>query len=196
MYSLLLSHLLPVQIWSRKWQPIPVFLPGKFHGQKSLAGYSPWGCKESDAIEHARSAHLYRLQVFLPEMPFLGFLGSSAGRESPCNTGDPGSIPGSGSSPEEGIGYSLQYSWASLMAQKVKNPPAMQETWVWSLGWEGPLEGGHGNPLQNWGFPSGSDSKEPVCHAGDLGSIIESGRFPWRREWQHTPEFLPGEFHG
>ena len=142
MYSLLLSHLLPVQIWSRKWQPIPVFLPGKFHGQKSLAGYSPWGCKESDAIEHARSAHLYRLQVFLPEMPFLGFLGSSAGRESPCNTGDPGSIPGSGSSPEEGIGYSLQYSWASLMAQKVKNPPAMEDNRVWSLAWEDPLEKG------------------------------------------------------
>jgi len=38
--------------WSRKWQPAPVFLPGKFHGQRSLAGYSPWGCKESDTTEH------------------------------------------------------------------------------------------------------------------------------------------------
>ena len=38
-------------LWSRKWQPVPVFLPGKFHGQKSLAGYSPWGRKESDATE-------------------------------------------------------------------------------------------------------------------------------------------------
>ena len=37
--------------WSRKWQPAPVFLPGKFHGQRSLAGYSPWGCKESDTTE-------------------------------------------------------------------------------------------------------------------------------------------------
>ena len=38
-------------LWSRKWQPVPVFLPGKFHGQRSLAGYSPWGRKESDATE-------------------------------------------------------------------------------------------------------------------------------------------------
>ena len=59
-----------------------------------------------------------------------GSLGSSAGEESACNAGDSGSIPGSGSSPGEGIGYPLQYSWASLVAQVVKNLPAMQETWV------------------------------------------------------------------
>ena len=64
------------------------------------------------------------------------------GRESACNEGDSGSIPGSGRSPEEGIGYALQYSWASLMAQSVKNPPAMWETWIQSLGWEDPLEEG------------------------------------------------------
>ena len=40
--------------WCRKWQPIPVFLPGKFHGQRSLVGYSPWGCKELDMTEHAQ----------------------------------------------------------------------------------------------------------------------------------------------
>ena len=49
-------------------------------------------------------------------------------------------IPGLGRSTEEGIGYQLQCSWASLVAQLVKNPPAMRETWVWSLGWEDPLE--------------------------------------------------------
>ena len=49
-------------------------------------------------------------------------------------------IPGSGRSAGEGIGYPLRYSWASLVAQLVKNPPAMQETWVRSLGWEDPLE--------------------------------------------------------
>ena len=59
-----------------------------------------------------------------------GFRGSSAGKESVCNAGDPSLIPGSGRSPGEGIGYPLQYSWASLVAQMVKNPPAMQETWV------------------------------------------------------------------
>ena len=51
-------------------------------------------------------------------------------------------IPGSGRSPGEGIGYPLQYSWASLVAQLVKNPPAVQETWVRSLDWEDPLEMG------------------------------------------------------
>ena len=56
--------------------------------------------------------------------------GSSAGKESACNAGDPGLIPGLGGSAGEGIGCPLQYSWASFVAQLVKNPPAMQETWV------------------------------------------------------------------
>ena len=67
---------------------------------------------------------------------------SSAGKESACNAGDPDSIPGSGSSPREGIEYPLQCAWASLVAQTVKNLPAMWETWVQSLGWEDPLEEG------------------------------------------------------
>ena len=54
--------------------------------------------------------------------------------------GDPVSIPGSGRSAGEGIGYPLQYFWASLVAQLVKNSPAKQETWIQSLGWEDPLE--------------------------------------------------------
>ena len=57
-------------------------------------------------------------------------LASSAGKESTCSAGDPGSIPGWGRSPGEGIGYPLQYSWASLAAQVVKSQPAMQETWI------------------------------------------------------------------
>ena len=61
------------------------------------------------------------------------FPDSSVGKESGCNAGNPGSIPGSGRSPGEGIGYPLQYSWDSLLAQLVKNPPAVQETWVRSL---------------------------------------------------------------
>ena len=63
---------------------------------------------------------------------------SSVGKESVCNAGDPGLIPGSGRSPGEGIGFPLQYFWASFTAQLVKNPPAMWETWVQSLGWEDP----------------------------------------------------------
>ena len=60
----------------------------------------------------------------------MGFPGSSVGKESICNTGDPSLIPGSGKSAGEGIGYPLQYSWASLVAQLVKNLHAMQETHV------------------------------------------------------------------
>ena len=67
---------------------------------------------------------------------------SSVGKESACNAGDPSLIPGSGRSTGEGIGHPLQHSWASLVAQLVKNPPAMQETWVQSLGWKDPLEKG------------------------------------------------------
>ena len=71
-----------------------------------------------------------------------GFPDSSAGKESVCNGGNSGSIPGLGRSAGEGIGYPLQYSWASLVAQLVKNLPARQETWVQSLGWKDPLEKG------------------------------------------------------
>ena len=59
-----------------------------------------------------------------------GFPGGSDGKEFAYNAGDSGSITGSGRSSGEGIGYPLQYSWAYLVAQTVKNPPAMQETWV------------------------------------------------------------------
>ena len=64
--------------------------------------------------------------------------GHPAGKEYACDAGDPSLIPGSENSPGEGIGYPLQYSQASLVAQLVKNPPAMWETWVWSLGWKIP----------------------------------------------------------
>ena len=70
----------------------------------------------------------------------MGLPGSSAGKESTWSAGDPSSIPGLGRSTGKGIGYPLLYSWASLVAEQVKNPPAMRETWVWSLGWEDPLE--------------------------------------------------------
>ena len=78
------------------------------------------------------------------------------GKESACSVGNLGLIPGSGRSPGEGIGYPLQYSWISLVAQLVKNPPAMGETWVRFLGWEDPLE------------------KEKATHSG-----IVAWRIPW-----------------
>ena len=66
----------------------------------------------------------------LPTPACLGFPGGSAGKESACNAGDSGSISGSRRSTGERIGYPLQYSWASLVAQLVKNLPTMQETWI------------------------------------------------------------------
>ena len=65
-----------------------------------------------------------------------GFPGSSVGKESACNAGDPSSTAGSGRSTGEGKDYPLQYSWASLVAQPLKNLPATQETPVQFLGWE------------------------------------------------------------
>ena len=81
------------------------------------------------------------------------FPGSSAGKESACNAEDPSSIPGLGRSPGEGIGYLLQYSWASLVAQLVKNLPAMQETLVQFLGREVPLEKGQATHSSILGLP-------------------------------------------
>ena len=75
--------------------------------------------------------------------------------ESACNAGDPGSIPGSGRSPGERKGYPLQSSWASLVAQLVKNLPAMRETPVPFLGWEDPLEEGKASHsgILTWRIP-------------------------------------------
>ena len=63
--------------------------------------------------------------------------------------------PGSGRSPGEGLGYPLQYSWTSLVAQLVKSPPAMWETWGRSLGWEDPLEKGEAthSSILAWRIP-------------------------------------------
>ena len=98
----------------------------------------------------------------LPPTPFQrfdcitdGFPDSSVGKESTCNAGDPGLIPGLGISPGEGIGYPLQYSWASLVAQLVKNLPAMWETWVRSWVGKIPLEKGKATHSSNlaWRIP-------------------------------------------
>ena len=93
----------------------------------------------------------------------MGFPGSSAGKESSCNTGDLGLIPGSERPTKEGIGYPLQYPWASLVAQTVKNLPAMWETCVLSLGWKDPLE---------------------------EGMATHSGILAWRITWTEEPHVL------
>ena len=75
-------------------------------------------------------------------------------------------IPGSGSTPGEGLGYPLQYSWASLVAQMVRNLPAMWEIWVESLGWEDPLEEGmatHASVLA-WRIPMDREAWRATAH--------------------------------
>ena len=90
--------------WRRKWQPTPVFLPGKLHGRKSLVGYSPWGHKELDITEQLTVSFScsFRLPRWL-----------SGKKKSPASTGDMGnvdSISGSGRSPELGNVNPLHYS--------------------------------------------------------------------------------------
>ena len=89
------------------------------------------------------------------------FPDSSVGKESACNAGDPGLVSGSERSAGEGIGYLFQYSWASLVAQLVKNLRAMWETWVRSLGLEESPEEGKGYPLQ---YPGLENSKDCIAH--------------------------------
>ena len=92
-----------------------------------------------------------------------GFLDGSVVKEPSCNAGDPGSIPGLGRSAGKGIGYPLQYSWASLEAQLVKNLPAMLETSVRSLGWKDPLEKGMATALHYSGLENPMDC---IVHGG------------------------------
>ena len=95
-------------------------------------------------------------------------------KKSSCNAADSGLIPGLRRSTGEGIGYPLLYSWASLVAQLVKNPPAMQETWVGKIPWRRDRL-----PTPVFlGFLCGSAGKESACNAGDLGLTPGLGRSP------------------
>ena len=125
--------------------------------------------------------HYSQLLIFHSVASPWGFPGSLAGKESTYNAEDPGLIPGSGRSPGEGIGYPLQYSWASLVAQMVKNLPAMWETWIRSLGWENPLKNSmatHSSILA-WRIPR------------DIGAwwttVMGSQSWTWLSDWnQHN----------
>ena len=124
------------------------------------------------------------LHYKLPLWPFIlrflsyglmGFPGSSAGKETACNTRDPSLIPGLGRSAGEGIGYPLQYSVACLVTHLIKNLPAMWETWVRSLGSVDPLEKGR--------LPT------PTFWPGELHALYSS----WsRRESEMTFTFTYG----
>ena len=120
-----------------------------------------------------------------------GFPGSSVGKESTCNVGDPVLIPGSGRSPGKGLGYLLQDSWASLVAQMVKNLPAMQEAWVRSLDWEDPLEEGmatHSSILTWWIRSHGQRSLVGYSPWG----CKESDMTEWLSTYMHTADPYQG----
>ena len=96
--------------WRREWLPTAVFMPGEFHGQKSLEGYSPWGRKSQT---RPRDFHFHvesRAFTSNYQVACKGFPGGSDGEESSCNAGDPGLIPGLERSPGEGNGNPLQDS--------------------------------------------------------------------------------------
>ena len=95
---------------------------------------------------------------------------SLVGKEFACNAGNPVSIPRSGRSAGEGIGYPFQYSWASLVAQLVKNPSAVWETWVQSLGWE--------DSWRREGLPT------PVFWPGEFHGLYS----PWGHKESDTTE--------
>ena len=96
----------------------------------------------SSSVNICGALHTTEILNFAVVKSIKGFPGSSAGKESACNAGGPSLIPGLGRSAGEALGYPLQYSWAPLVAHTVKNLPATWETWVQSLGGEGPLEEG------------------------------------------------------
>ena len=118
----------------------------------------------------------------------LGFPGSSAGKVSSCNAGDPSSIPGSGRPAGEGIGYPLQYSWASLVVQLVKNPPAMQKTWVRSLGWKDSPGEGNGYPLQ---YSALENSMDCIIHGVTKSQArLSDFHIPPQIQAPHPPSIL------
>ena len=114
---------------TKKWEHIPCSLIGRI-----------------DIVKMSMlTKEIYRfntISIKIHIIFFMCFLDSSVDKQSTCKAGDRGLIPGSGRFPGEGIGYPLRYSSASFAPQLVNNAPAMQETWVSSLGWEEPLEKG------------------------------------------------------
>ena len=131
------------------------------------------------------SPHLYQHLLFVVLMKTIltdDLSGSSAGKESTCNLS-----PGSGSSTEEGIGYPFQYSLASLVAQLVKNLPAMREVWVRSLGWEDPLEKGKAthSSILPWRIPGTIHSMGLQWVGKDWATFTFTFKVKKKNEWMN-----------
>ena len=147
--------------------PTLVFWPGEFHGL-----YSSWGCKESETTEQLSLSQFFVLRGFpMHYMIFCSIPGLYTLEISSTH------FPELGRSAREQIGCPLQYSWASLVAQLVKNLPAMWETWVRSLGWEDSPGEGKGSPLQYSGLENSMDG---IAH-GVPKSQIELSNFHFQK---------------
>ena len=142
-------------VWSLGWEdPLE-------EGMANHSSILPWRIPMDRGAWCTTVHGVAKSQTWLSDFRFtslgleVGFPGGSAGKESTCNAGEPGLIPGSERSPGEGIGYPLQYPWAFLVAQMVKNLPTVKETWLQSLGWEDPLEEGMANhsSILAWRIP-------------------------------------------
>ena len=114
--------------------------------------------------EVGKTIQTFRYDLNQTPYDYTGFPDSSVGKESACNAGDSSSIPGSGRSAGEGIGYPFQYPWASLVTELVKNLPTVRKTWVWSLGWEEPR-----------GKGKATDSSILACLENSMGCISSWG---------------------
>ena len=136
-----------------RWNKIKLFHLSHTHTtarvEKQPSRWGEYKLEQTRATKHSSllpSLYLCSDHSTICLSPFYllstGVPGGSAGKESACNAGDPGSIPGVGKSPGEGIGNPVQYSWASFVAELVKNLPGKWETWIPCLGWEDPLEKG------------------------------------------------------
>ena len=111
-------------------------------GMATYSNFTAWRISWTGEPGRLQSLESHRVGHSSSDLACVHPPDTSVGKESTCNARDPSSILGSGRSPGERTGYAFQDSWASLVAYLVKNPPAMQETWVRSLGWENPLEKG------------------------------------------------------
>ena len=167
----------------RKWQPTPVLLPGKFHGWRSLVGYSPWGHKESDAAERLH----FKLYLYT-------FPGSSDGSVF-LQFRRPRFDPWVGKTSWRREWLSLQYSCMEFHGQRCLTG---YSPWDFRV-------------RHNWAtntfsviyyncFPGGSVSKDSYWNAGDCLQCRRTGfdlrKTSWRRKWQPSPVFLPGKSHG
>ena len=159
---------------------------------------------------------LYSRPLLVTYFTYVASLVAQLVKNPPCNAGDPSSIPGLGRANGEEIGYPLQYSWASLVAQLVKNLPTMREfdPWVGKIPWRrewlptpvfwpgeflglySPWGLKESDTTEQLSLPTWYNGKESACQCKRCKFNPWIGKIPWGRNEQLTSVFLPGNFHG